>query len=411
MGYLNSFLYEFKNTYTREEQLITLLFSSIFFPYQLMMVCYIISFIYIVYQRDVFQIISKMKGAKLIFLFCLYLMVVSILVSNWLGLLLSIGLFICFVCITYYRYFISKRVFESILNIVLILSIVALVYCIFEQFYYMSLVDGMTFFDIQNSPSLRVRAFFYNASYYALMILFIENICVYKFFNCKTRSMHVYYTCIGLLNLFALYLTGSRTPWLCLAISVLIMLIIQRWYKLFVSAIGFVLVSLGALSLKPDLLPRLVSQGLDVARRVQIWNSAKLMIEDCFIFGRGPLSYYTFYESYTEEYIATYGLESYEQYKLGISSQHSHTILYEGFISFGIIGSIMLLMYTWIHLKMVVMIIYKKINVSFAALVVGVLVSALTSSIIDFPLLWLQTGTFMYMILGTCDIYKKEINL
>ncbi len=408
MDYIMSFLYEFKNTYTREDQLITVLFSSLFLPYPITALCFILGFIYIVCKKELLQVIRRVKGSEVIILFCIYLMIISLCYQNILSFLLSVGLLIVFICILHYRYFIHKQLFERILDIMLIFSLLSLICGIFQQFYFMSIVKGMGFFDIQNNADLRASGFFLNASYYALMILFVENICIYKFFKSTNNRFKSYYIFIGCVNLFALFLTGSRTPWLCLTISIFSMLFINRFYKTVLAFFGTVTLGLYGLSLQPELLPRLVSQGLDIGRRTQIWNTAKLMVQDSFLFGRGPLAYYMNYESYIDEYVAVYGVESYNEYRLGIASQHSHSFLYEGFISFGFVGCFMLLIYTLIQIKYLLMILCTRKNLMFCSLVVGVLVSGVSSSVIDFPLLWLQTGTFFYMILGSCDMYFKE---
>ncbi len=409
MGYLKSICYEFKNTYTRDEQIITILFGSLFLPYQITVVCFLGGFLYLCFKESIIEVIKSVKGSIVILLFAVYLMSTSIFYSNWIGLLLSIGLGVVFVCVLHYRCFIHRALFEKLLNFAVVLSLVGVLYAVFEHLHYMSLVEGMGFFDIQNKPNLRVHTFFMNANYYAMMILFVENICVYKFFVSEKIKIKAFYTIAGVLNLFALFLTGSRTAWLCLAISVLVMLIVNCWYKTFASLVGVIVAALGTLSLKPGLIPRLASQGLDVARRTQIWNTAKLMIEDSFLFGRGPLAYYNEYASYTQEYISTYGLASFEEYKLGIASQHSHTMFLECFVSFGFIGTIMLCYYLGTQLKMLCVFIYRKIELAYCSLLVGILVSVLTSCVIDFPILWIQTGTFMLFILGSVDMIRKEM--
>ncbi len=411
MGHIKSFIYEFKNTYTRDDQIITILFSSLFLPFQMSGLLFCLGFIYIVWKGHIKAIIKKVKGSKVIIVLALYLFVVSIVSQNWLGAGLSVLLLIYFICILHYRFYVHRKLFEQVLDILVILSIVACVYAVIEQFYYMTLVEGMGYLDIQNKPELRVHTFFMNANYYAMMLVFIENVCVYKFMKFKKISFRLYYTLIGVINLFALYLTGGRTAWLCLALSVLLMLIVSKWYKTLALATTAIGGSLFVLSLKPDLLPRLVTQGLDVARRTQIWNTAQLMIPDIFLFGRGPLAYMHLYPSYTQEYIDTYGLASYEEYKLGISAPHSHTILFEGLISFGLIGTILLAIYTICQLRCFIKIMAYKVDPIFCGLVMGVFMTTISFCIIDFPILWIQTGTFLFFILGTCDIFNNEVKL
>lgn len=411
MGYIRSFLYEFGNTYTDEDRLITLLFASIFMPYIISAVVMLGATVYILWKNDIKELLARVKGAKLLMAFGGYLFVVSLLYQNWLGALLSVGMLALFVDVIYYRRYINKDVFEQAIDIAIILSVAAVVYAIGEQLFYMSQIDGMGFLEIQNKPQFRVHTFYFNANYYAMMILFVECMCIYKFFLIKHLEFRVYYTCVGILNLFALYLTGGRIAWLCLACAVLAMLLLNRWYKLFGGAIVGIAGCVGLLALKPKLLPRLASQGLKIGRRTKIWETAWLIIEDSWLTGRGPLTYYASYQSYTNKYITTYGKASLEQYKLGIASQHAHTMFLEPLVSFGVIGSILLFVYLWMQCHRVVHLFTKHKDYALGALIVGVIVVTITFCIIDFPVFWIQTGAFVLLMLGSADMFHKEVRV
>lgn len=409
MGYIKSFIYEFNNTYTVDDRLITILFASIFLPWPITAVSIIGGVIYILIKSDFMETIRRIPFSKVLIVFSIYLLIVSLFNSNWLGALLSIAMFAMFVNVIHYRRYIHKDLFEQIIDIAIILSVVAIIVSIFEQMYYTTLFDGMGFFDIQNKPQFRVHLYYYNANYYAMMILFIESFCIYKFFKIEKLAFRFYYVVMGILNLFALYLTGGRIAWLCLACAVLVMLVVNQWYKLFGLSIFAGAGTVGLLALKPTLLPRLAAKGLAIERRKQIWQTAILIIQDSWLFGRGPLTYYNVYGSYTKEYIATYGMKSFKQYKLGISSQHAHTMFLEPLVSFGIVGTIILAIYLFSELKYAIKLISKKIDHTLAALLFGAMAIVFTFCIIDFPVFWIQTGFVFLLLLGSADIYSKEL--
>ncbi len=411
MGYVRSFLYEFKNTYTVDDRLITILFASIFLPWEISVGVVLLGMVYILVKSNFVETLKRITGAKALMLFSLYLMITSTLSGNWLGLLLSFGLGAMFINVIHYRRYIYRDLFEQILDIAIILSVVAVVVAVVEQFHYMSLFEGMGFLDIQNKPQFRVHTFYFNANYYAMMLLFIECMCVYKFFRISKLSFRFYYAGIGCLNLFALYLTGGRIAWLCLALGVLAMLLVNRWYKLFGCTIFAGIGAVGLLSLKPNLLPRLASQGLAIGRRTKIWETAVLIIQDSWLFGRGPLTYYNVYDSYTKEYIATYGMESLKQYKLGISSQHAHTIFLEPLVSFGIVGTIIFLVFLFSQLRILIRLLTKKIDRTLASLMFGFLMVTIAFCIIDFPIFWVQTGMVFLFVFGGMDMYRKELSV
>lgn len=409
MGYIKSFIYEFNNTYTVDDRLITILFASIFLPWPFTVLSMISGMLYILIKSDFMETIRRISFSKVLIAFSVYLFVISLLNSNWIGAGLSLGMFAMFVNVIHYRRYIHKDLFEQIIDIAIILSVVAIIVSIFEQLYYTSIIDGMGFFDIQNKPQFRVHLYFFNANYYAMMILFIESFCIYKFFKIDKIKFRLYYAGMGILNLFALYLTGGRIAWLCLACCVLVMLAVNKWYKLFGLSIFAGAGSVGLLALKPNLLPRLAAKGLAIERRKQIWQTAILIIQDSWLFGRGPLTYYNVYGSYTKEYIATYGMESFKQYKLGISSQHAHTMFLEPLVSFGLIGTIMLAIYLFMELKTIFKLMSKKIDLTLAALLFGAITIVITFCLIDFPIFWIQTGFVFLLLLGSADIYSKEL--
>lgn len=409
MGYINSFFYEFRNTYTVDDRLITILFASIFLPWPITVISIVGGMVYILIKSDFIETLKRVSMAKVLMIFAIYLFIISIVHANYLGAALSIGMQAMFINVIHYRRYIHKDLFEQLLDIAILLSVLALVVAIVEQLYYVSLFDGMQFLDIQNKPQYRVHLYFYNANYYAMMILFVESFCIYKFFKIKTLAFRCYYAGIGVLNLFALYLTGGRIAWLCLACCVLVMLVVNKWYKLFTLSIFAGVGACGLLALKPTLLPRLAARGLALERRKQIWQTAILMIQDSWLFGRGPLAYYHMYGAYTKEYIATYGLRSFKQYKLGISSQHAHTMFLEPLVSFGVVGTLIFAVYLLSEIKRCFLLLIKKVDHTLASLLLGVVTITITFCIIDFPIFWVQTGFVFLLLLGSSDMYLKEL--
>lgn len=409
MGYIKSFLYEFKNIYTVDDRLITIMFASIFLPWFVSAIAVIGGAIYVLTCSNFIETVKRIKASKILLAFVVYLFIVSLWYRNWIGLGITVGMFCMFVLVLHYRRYVHKEIFEQVVDIMIILSIVSVVYSVGEQFYYMSQVEGMSFFDIQNKPKWRVHAFFFNANYYAMMILYIEVMCIYKFFKIKYIQWKAYYIVMGVLNLFALYLTGGRIAWLCLALAVLSMVLFNKWFKTFITMIVGCGGVVGLLAMKPDLLPRLASQGLAIGRRTKIWETARLILQDSWMFGRGPLTYYHSYESYTQEYINIYGMASLKQYKLGIASQHAHSMFIEPIVSFGVVGTILISWYLLSQCKRMVMLFVRKVDYTLGSLLVGVLVCTISFCVIDFPIFWLQTGFLFLLLMGTSDMYAREI--
>ncbi len=408
MGHVRAFVYEFFNTYTKDEQWMTILFASAFLPFQVTLFIVGLGAVGLIVFTDVKKLIRTVRGGKLLLWITIYSFVVSLLSQNPQGMLVSAVFFLFMINLLHYQKYLNRKVFEQVIDIAIILSIGAVLYSVFEQVYYMTQVDGMGFFDIQNKPIYRVKSFFYNANYYATMIVVVQSFCIYKYFKIKKLSFRFFYGGVVLANAFALYLTGARTAILVMVIMVLVMLLVNAWYKSFVAALLGIGGSVFALSLKPGLIPRLASQGLDLARREQIWEAAILMLKDSFVFGRGPYAYSHQYHQYIDKYIDVYGIERYEEYSLGIATQHAHNALLDMLISFGIVGTLLIFIYIVQQIRQLFQMIKMKVDKEAIALLVAFLVIAVTSSIIDHVFFWVNTGMIFFLLLGSCDMFIRE---
>lgn len=399
----------FKEEYTLDEKLVVLLFTSVFMPWWFTLALMVVMAIYVLVKKDGLSLMNEIRGGKILMIFPLYCLITSIFHKNIYGIGISLFLFLMFTLVLYYRKHINSRVFAFMLDVAIVISLISVVYGVFEQFSYMAQIEGMGFLDIQNKPQYRVHTFYYNANYYALMILFVECMCIYKFFVNTDLKCRIYYTLAGVANLFAMYLTGGRVAWLGLAVGVIVMVAVNRWFKMLVAVLVAGAGAVGVLALKPGLIPRLASKGFKIERRKQIWQTAILLIKDHGLFGGGPLAYYNLYESYTDLYIETYGLESYKQYKLGISAPHSHTMFLEPLVSFGVIGTLLMLSYLVGQICNVIRITTKHKDYALAAFIFGCLMVTIFFCILDFPLLWHQTSFLLLAVLGSFGIYKEDV--
>ncbi|TDW14534.1 O-antigen ligase [Breznakia blatticola] len=409
MGHIRSFLYDFRHIYTLEDKLIVIMCASLFLPYVVTIATVIGIAIYVLVRKKMPVIMKSVKRANLLFMFAIYLFVVSLLFQNYLGALLSVGMGAIFINVVYFRKYIHRSLLEIVINVMIVLSIISVVYAIGENIYYMNNVDAMHgFFDIQNKPEHRVHTFFFNANYYAMMLVFSSTFCVHQFMFTRPTSRRIFYVIAGVINLFGIFLTGGRIAWLCLAIALLGMLLVAKWYKTFIVSIAGIGAALGLLALKPGLLPRIASQGLSIGRRLHIWQTASLMVKDTWIFGKGPLTYYHFYPNYYDAYVNKWG-SSHLSKRLGISAPHTHSMFIEPFISFGLIGTIFIGGYILSQVKRYIRMIARRIDASTATLITGVLLSTIAFCIIDFPVFWVQTGTLFLLILGCSEMNKKEL--
>ncbi|MFV0381126.1 MAG: O-antigen ligase family protein [Breznakia sp.] len=409
MSWIKQLLYDIKDRHTSAENIITCIAISLFLPYPITCGILVVSSLYILIKSDFKTVLKSVYGAKILLLFGVYLFIVSLCFQNYIGALASVVMLSIFVCIIHIRKYMHKQLFVKLVDIMIVLSLVSVVVSVFEQLYYVSQVDAMRgFFDIQNKPQYRVHLFYLNANYYALMVLYAVCFCVYRFMDDSDIRHRLFYVICGIANLFALFLTGGRIAWLCLAVGLLVMVFMKKWYRLFAATIVAVFASVGLLFLKPQLIPRLAQKGLALGRREKIYRSAILMLQQNYIFGRGPLTYYNQWPDYVDSYKAIYGAKGWG--KLGISAPHAHSFLLEPLLSFGIVGVVMLCGYLFTQIKSLYALLKSGIDSSLMALIFGFIIVTFSFCIIDFPIYWIQTATLFLMVLGACDIYRKELS-
>lgn len=412
MGLIKSFFYDFRNVFTIDDKLIVWLAMSLFLPYPITAATIVGIAIYVLTKSDFKSTMMHIKFGLLFAIWPVYLLITSLANKNWIGAGVSVAVFASVVVILYFRKYINKELFDMILDVMIIMSIISVIYACFEQVYYMCTVSGMNgYFDIQNKPQYRVKAFYMNSNYYDMMIMFVELFCVYRFISVEIIKKRILYTLAGVANMYAMFLTGGRTCWLALAVAVLVMLVANKWYKTFTAIIIVIGGAIAALAMKPKLLPRLASQGLAIGRRTEIWRTAILMIKDHPIFGQGPMAYFAKWREYLPKYKAVYGTKMLKKYKtLGISAPHSHTMFLEPIVSFGIVGTVIITIYILNGIVRMIRLFTRNIDRQLGSIILAVLVMTVCFSIVDFAVFWVQTGILLMMVLGASDCYDKEVS-
>lgn len=404
MKIIKDLLNTFKQKYSTNEKLIIILAASIFMPFVVTGAVIVILGLYILIKKDFFIIIKEVKRSSFLIIFSFYLLIVSMIGQNWLGAMISVGMIFVFIVVIFFSRYITKELFETIIDVMIVMSVIAAIYGIFEQFVYTSSFEGfISYFDINNKPQYRVHTFFFNANYYAMMIIFVELFCAYKIMANKKIKFYLF---AGALNLFAMFLTGSRFAWISLFIALIAMFLINKNYKILAGVLGSGALVILSMFTSLPLIPRLSEYGFSLGRRLEVYKTTLLIIKDKWLLGEGPLTYFYRYPEYLDKYVSAYGSD--ELTKLGISSQHAHSMFLDPLISFGLIGTVLLLVYLFTQLKSVFKIWRSKINKAYSALIIAVIVAVVTSNLIDYPIFWIQTGVLFLLLLSSVRIYDEK---
>lgn len=250
---------------------------------------------------------------------------------------------------------------------------------------------------------------FHNINIFATIIITVIPLVLYSILNKKnTRWEKVFLIFSFILNNVSLFLTYSRGAWICVIISVIIILFNKKYKKTIITC-GVLMI----LFIKPA-LTYILSRGTDVSlwkntsiiARVQgIFTDLVIMMK--FPFGGGPGTYPSLYKEYA---VAGYKLIP-ESIRLKVSAapyalENAHNLFLEIGVEFGIVC---LILFVTIIINRLIDAFknYKENKALFSAIVTYSIISMLTGS--QFNHKGVITGTLiLFLYFGIIHINKEN---
>ena len=374
-----------------DEKMILLATLFLFLPYQIASIGIACILVQALCRHKLVDALKQQTGALFFYSFVGLEFVVTILHANWNGfgnvwLFVLIGLYGA-----YYRKSVTKNCFEKMCDLIVALSVLAAIYGLY-QFNQISIANGRTFleFHIFNSPTRRITSTFMNANIYAMVIDFVCVICMYRFVKNENILYRIFYFIVALFNFFVLYLTGSRTALLPFVVIFPIFLYCIRWKKLFITSIVLELCVCGLVFLKPNLIPR-ISDMSTFASRIKIWKTAFLCISMHPFFGWGPQTYKQFYPLVH-----------------GHKAPHAHNIYIDSILSYGIMGTLILLAYIFLLNKEIFTSNTRKENPALFGMMMCFIAIVLIYGLLDCTLNIVATGMLCFIILNSACMYLEK---
>lgn len=362
--------------------LIVLLISS-FFPFYVSIIVFSILFFSLGINNKYsssFQFLTK--STLFLWVFIFYSFMVSLLHKNNWGILITFVYFFILVFFNYYQEHVRVEFLEKIFKIALAASVILCAYSLLEYTEFVQEWD-YTFFSRKfnmGHPN-RVEATFFNPNYYAMMLEFFIIIGVYKAAKTKNWVYRIIYSFIILFNMIAVIFTGNRTAPFVVLVSIVVFYFILGYKK--TSAAILLIAGVGLLVLVvTGNFPRIDSILIALDDRMKIWETAILGIKDNFIFGRGPLTYRHVYWIY----------DGYETF-------HAHSSYLNIFLSYGIVGTSLLVYPLWKYVGLVRKMKHYKSLRFFRALTWSLIAIVLVHGITDHSIFWFQTGLLFLMIM------------
>lgn len=381
--------------YTKQQYIILAIVASIFLPFYFGLITMLALVIYLAYTKQLKEIIKNTPKGYIALIFGFYSLVLCMFNKNLLGTAQTLGMLLSMIFIMYYRKHVDERLLTMIIDICCLFSLFCFVYGVFE---YAAISErlGHSFFDfvIDDHPNNRVESVFFNANYYATMIQFFVLMCIYKILHAKSFGRVLFYSITILCNLFALYLTGCRVGWLSFVITLPLMFYMNSWKKTSYAMVGLMVLAGIILLMNPEIFPRIDSIFKDFAKRGRIWTTAIKAIATYPIFGLGPSGYYLIYKQFN-----------------GHPTYHSHSVYLDPFVSFGIVGCIIAIIFMIPVFKEMIYIFKNKLNPELCSLIASFFVVLLVHGVFDHTVYWIQTGVIFLLVINACCMYKKDIEV
>ncbi|MFV0246333.1 MAG: O-antigen ligase family protein [Mycoplasmatales bacterium] len=279
----------------------------------------------------------------------------------------------------YYKRNNSKEYHNNILNIITLLSIFAAIIGLIQ---YIDIISHYGYqLKIYNLPSLRVRSLFFNANYYANICELVVLICIYKLTTNEPERYSYskyYYAFIIFINLVMILLSGSRTSWGALAVSIPVLFLLNKNYKRFLYVLGLELLSIYFFVIQLGIFPRMETLARYFNTRVDIWIGGIKGFMLHPLFGMGPYSYRLTYKEVG-----------------GPPAPHAHNLLIDALLNYGIVLITLIIIYfVYIALRSKD---YKS-NI-YWALTFGIVVSVFVRGMFDVTLTSPQVAMLFFFII------------
>lgn len=272
--------------------------------------------------------IARQPGAFWIYTFASLQMLSSLASGNGMGVLNSAGTFIIAMSVALICPILNPRTLKIGMQATGVLSCLAALGGFAEfshlvSIHQMSLLDGL----MQMPEFARIRLTFYNPNLYAAMAVFFLAICLYLFLDTKKAEGKLFWAGASILNLCALYLTGSRMALAPAVLFVPVYLFFKKSKKPFWISIVLLGV-LGVLVLLfPHLIPRL-GEMKSVDARIGIWQGAIEGISQNWLFGGGP----QYYDMIWRQLMTP-------------PAPHAHNLILDLLLNSGLVGTLVICVY------------------------------------------------------------------
>lgn len=351
-----------------------LLTVSIFLPYYVTGTVVCLTAGLIVCSRPLREQVFSNPWASWLVLPLLIPFYVAAFYHNYKGIQAMTLLLGAVICTMYLRTVMTRELFERLLNIACLCSIVCAGIAVAQKAWMWSA-----------QPFFRPESVFFNANYYGTMAVFMVLVGLHQFLN-HSRKRWVYLLAI-FANLLGLYLCASMSSLATMIVCVMAMLLMYRRKKLVCITALLVLAGGILVMLVPAVYPRLGDVEDTFGSRLTIWGTALKGILETPLFGRGP-------EAYPLAYAQFGGYDTY----------HCHNLLLDTLLNFGIVGTGLMGMFVIYQGRQLYLRYKNHICREYTILIAAASLGVLIHGVTDVTVFWIQTGMFFLLLFSASGI-------
>jgi O-antigen ligase len=368
---------------TKNELVLLILTASLFLTVYVEVAVILLLPVYLLVTRQAFILFRRKADVIFLSIFWLLSMIVTIVQGgSWQDIMIGIFMVFAIIAMIFITYTMTQRIFRVILSFTCLMSIFCFAVALIQKELGMRWVWGERYSSVFSNPN-------YYAFYISLVVLF----CIYNISKSRRWQSKLLYLLLIPMNLVALYLTECRTTFVVLLLACPVLLAFfhhKRWLALYLALLAVGCTLLIAFRGKIPLLPRMDQIGEDFVKRLDIWKGALHSIQDAPFFGRGYNSYVRIHQQYGS-----------------FTADHSHNLILELFMDFGIVGAMVLFAYFFINIGKIIRLHRQNQCHTRYALTIAVLVCVFLHGLLDITMLWPQTALLLMYVLGFSTDYDK----
>lgn len=299
---------------------------------------------------------------------------VAAMYNNLWGLLVSLILYAVVICGFYVRSVMTRALFAKALDAACLCSVGCAAAALAQKLWMLPV-----------APEYRPVSTFSNANYYGAVVELMLLVCLYRCFT--NRPTRRWYLAAAGANLLGLYLTASLSSAAAACFGVLVFLALQHRRRLAL----FVVLAAGACALLalcfPVLFPRVESIDVAWGQRFSIWKTSLLGILEHPLLGQGAAAYRIVGPKYG-----------------GYITFHSHNLLLDGLLNFGLIGMGVFAFYGFTQARLLRLRFQNNIGRSVNVLTFSATAAVLAHGVTDVTIFWVQTAMLYLLLISSLSM-------